>query len=101
MSEHDPQALAPTPEHELRACDPAPRLFDVENPPRLVGAEIMAQVFNIGLSAFYKNAKRGLYDVFKVKPALGPQCYSGILLARWLKGESLYLPTFGAKRKRA
>ena len=75
--------------------------FDVDNPPRLIGADVMASVFGIGVSAFYKNAKRGLYDVFKVNPALGPKCYSGILLARYLKGEPLYVPTFGAKRKKS
>ena len=84
----------------LDTVTPSTPLFDVENPPRLIGAETMANVFNISLSRFYKNAKRGLYDAFKVNPVLGPKCYSGILLAQYLKGEPMFERTFGASRKR-
>ena len=102
MSREQPtQPIASTPKQEARALDAAHCLFDVNHPPRLIGADVMAAVFGIGVSAFYKNAKLGKYDVFKVDPPCGPKCYSGILLARYLKGESLYVPTFGARRKRA
>jgi hypothetical protein len=66
----------------------------------LLSAREFAALLGIGVSAFYKNAKRGLYDDFKVSPVIGPRCYSGVLITRWLAGEPLYVPTFG-KRTRA
>jgi len=64
-----------------------------------LGPAEMAAIFNLTYSGFHKNAARGLYDVFKVNPPLGPKQYSGILITRWLAGEPLYVPTFGRKRK--
>ena len=60
----------------------------------------LGAIFGLTYSGFYKNAKRGLYDVFKVNPPLGQRCYSGVLVTRYLQGEPLYVPTFG-RRKRA
>lgn len=91
---------APAIQNERRPTDAGDGAFNVEHPPALIGAAVLAAVFGIGVSQVHKNAKRGLYDAFKVTPALGPKCYSGILLARYLKGEPLYVPTFG-RRKRA
>lgn len=99
--EQTTQTLAPEAKQELRAVDPPHRLFDVNNPSPLVGATVLAEVFAIGVSQVHKNAKRGLYEMFEVKPALGPKRWSGILLAQYLKGRPLYVPTFGARRKRA
>lgn len=64
-----------------------------------LGPTEMAAIFGLGYSGFHKNEKRGLYDVFKVNPALGPRCYSGVLVHRYLSGEPLYIPTFGKRRR--
>ena len=52
----------------------------------------------IGISAFYKNAKRGKYDFLEPRPTMKPKRYSGVLVARYLKGEPVYVPTFGRRR---
>lgn len=89
--------------------EPAKR--DIANDPRaaaialaktgaLLGPTDLGAIFGLTYSGFYKNAKRGLYDVFKVNPPLSQRCYSGVLVTRYLQGEPLYVPTFG-RRKRA
>ena len=55
----------------------------------LLGPTEMGLIFGVGYSAFYKNQKRGLYDDFKTTPPLGPRCYSGTLVARFLDGEDI------------
>jgi len=75
-----------------------PIVFDPDHPEPLIGADVMAHVFQIGVSQFYKNEQRGLYDIFKVDPPLGPKRFSGIKLARYVKGEPLYIPTFGRRK---
>jgi len=64
----------------------------------LLSAAELAAIFRIKLPTFYGNAKRGLYDVFKVNPALGPRCYSGVLVCRYLDGEVLYERSFGRRK---
>jgi hypothetical protein len=59
----------------------------------------LAAIVGIKPATFYANAKRGLYDVFKVNPPLGHRCYSGVLVCRWLDGEPLYVPTFGRRKR--
>ncbi len=65
-----------------------------------IGAEEFAAILRIGPSAFHRNAKRGLYDSFKLDPVLGPKCFSGVLVTRWLNGERLVEMSFGRKRVR-
>ncbi len=68
----------------------------------LLGPTEVAAIFRIGHSRFHTLDRSGAFDHFKVRPAIGPKCFSGALLARYLAGEPLYVPTFGAKRpKRA
>lgn len=57
----------------------------------------MAALFREGLSQFYKKAKVGVYDDFKLKTVTGPKCYSGVLVSRHFHGLPLYEPTFGRK----
>jgi hypothetical protein len=73
-------------------------LGDLDQLPALLSAKEMAALFRIGVSHFHKLAKRGAFDKFKVVPAIGPKCYSGVLVARYLKGEAVYTPSFGRKR---
>ncbi len=66
----------------------------------LLGANEMSAIFGIGLSGFHRNAKRGLYDQFKVQPPLGPRCYSGFLVTLYVRGERVATHTFGRKALR-
>lgn len=63
-----------------------------------LSAPEMAALFREGLSQFYKKAKVGVYDVFKLETVTGPKCYSGVRVARHFRGLPLYEPTFGRKR---
>jgi hypothetical protein len=84
------------------AAVPAPTAYTAgETLPALLGPSDMMRLWRIGRSEFFKLKKAGAFDAFLVRPAVGPKCYSGILVQRYLNGESLYIPTFGAKRKRA
>lgn len=64
----------------------------------LLGAGQMAAIFGIGPTQFTKLHNQGAFDLFKVKPAIGRKCFSGVLVTKYLAGESVYLPTFGRKR---
>lgn len=80
------------------ACKLPHHLRDLDHLPALLSAHELAALLRIGRSHFYKQAKRGVFDFLKVKPVTGPKCYSGVLVTRYLKGESVYVPTFGRKR---
>jgi len=62
-----------------------------------LSAAELAAIFRVGISQFYKNAKRGQYDRLRLKPAMGTKAYSGILTWRYLNDEPLYVPTFGKR----
>lgn len=47
----------------------------------------MQILFGLSQSGYYKHAKRGNFDRFKTRPAIGPRCFSGTKVARYLKGE--------------
>jgi hypothetical protein len=64
----------------------------------LLGPRDMAAIFKIKYSRFNALDKQHAWDQFKVRPAVGPRCYSGYLVSRYLKGEAVYAPTFGKKR---
>lgn len=68
------------------------------NLPALCGPREICALWGITPSRFYKLNKRGAYDRFKVTPAIGPRCYSGVLVAKYLSGEPLVIPSFGRKR---
>jgi hypothetical protein len=64
----------------------------------LLGPTELAAILQIKKSRFHVLAKTGAFDHLKVRPAIGPRCYSGVLVTRWLQGEPVYEPTFGRKR---
>jgi len=66
----------------------------------LLGPTEFAAILQIKKSRFHVLAKAGAFDAFKVRPALGPKCYSGVLITRWLQGEAV-APTFGRSRRHA
>jgi hypothetical protein len=55
----------------------------------LLNAAEMARLWDITVSQFYKLAKTGAFDVFKVTPSIGPRRYSKRLVERYLAGEPL------------
>lgn len=66
-------------------AEPKPDLLEQCGP--LLNASEMARIWVITPSQFYKLAKTGAFDCFKVTPAIGPRCYSKALVARYLAGE--------------
>lgn len=76
----------------------AAQLHELNVLPLLLGVRDLGRLFSIGRSQVHKLAKSGAFDVFKVHPAIGPRCYSRVLVARYLLREPLYVPTFGKKR---
>lgn len=58
----------------------------------------LAAILQIGKSACYRNAKVGTYDFLKLVPSVGPRCYSGVKVQRWLNGEPVEQPSFGRRR---
>ena len=68
----------------------------------LLGPHDMAVIFGIGGARFSRLNAAGHFDQFKVKPALGRRCFSGVLVQRYLNGGDLgvYVSSFGARRVR-
>ena len=64
----------------------------------LIGPLDMAAIFGVSTSRFYELNRAGSFDAFKVKPAIGPRCFSGELVTRYLSGDPLFATTFGKKR---
>lgn len=100
MIEQPLEALAPSPEQPVRPPNAAHRGFDVEHPTPLVGAETIAAIWGVSVSQIYRRIRNGEFDAFKTKPPIGPKCFSGILLAQYLKGEPLFESRFFGKSKR-
>jgi hypothetical protein len=58
-------------------------------------------ILRIKHSRFHLLAKAGAFDQFKLRPALGTKCYSGVLVSQYINGQAVYDPSFGRKRRRA
>lgn len=88
-------------QHALGARDTAQQPLTVAEAlalPALVGPDLMQRLFQVGHSRFARLNREGAYDFLKVTPAVGPKCFSGVLIARYLCQEPIYLPSFGRKR---
>lgn len=74
--------------------------FDVDHPAALVSAKDLADVWQLSVSQIHRHIKRGDFDFLRPTNgiAVGSKCFSGILLARYLKREPLYEPVFGRRR---
>lgn len=68
----------------------------------LLNARELARLFGLTEGQFYKRAKLGDFERFKVDPPMGQRCYSKALITRYLNGERIDEPsrTFGRKRAR-
>ncbi len=68
-----------------------------------LNAKEFALIRRLDVSTFHKKAKLGAFDEFLLRPALGTKRYSGVLVARWLRGEVLEesapARVFGRKRR--
>lgn len=81
-----------------RPATPRLSVEDALNLPALCGSKEMAALWGITPSQFHRWNRKGAYEKFKVRPAIGPRCFSGLLIGRYLAGEALIVPTFGKKR---
>ncbi len=100
---HDP-AVACVACHELNPSRRGMAPLTVEEAlalPALVGPEMISRIWgHRSPSQFHRLDKQGAFDFLKVTPAVGPKRFSGVLIARYLCGEPLYIPTFGRKGAR-
>jgi hypothetical protein len=64
----------------------------------LLGPDDLRAILGMRPTQFYKRKKHGEFDRFLVRHPIGARCYSGVLVHRYVSGEALYEPTFGAKR---
>jgi len=64
----------------------------------LLGPADLRVILGVGPTQFYARKKRGEFDRFLVRNPIGARCYSGTLVHRYVTGEPVYEPTFGARR---
>lgn len=64
----------------------------------LLGPADLMAIFQISYATFNRRRARGEFKHLMVRPAVGAHCYSGVLVTRYLRGEPVYEPSFGAKR---
>lgn len=104
MAQPSTQPLDAQPEQPLRAVDPKVQPLTVAEAlalPALNGPATICRLWNFThRSAFYRLNKEGAFDFLKVTPAVGPRCFSGVLIARYLCAEPLFVPSFGRKGAR-
>lgn len=74
-------------------------LRDLDHLPRVLGPAEIAALWGISAREFYRRKNRGIFDFLKLHQETGPRCYSGVLVGRYLKGEPVYVPSFGRKRR--
>jgi len=63
----------------------------------LLGPRDIAAIWGFGHSRFAVLNAQGAFDFLKVSPAIGPRCFSGVKVTRYLAGEPLERPVFGRK----
>lgn len=67
-----------------------------------LSAQEFALIRRLSISRFNRLERRGAFEDFLLRPAFGPRRYSGVLVARWLRGEvvdaAVATRTFGRKR---
>jgi hypothetical protein len=68
----------------------------------LLGPMDVAALMGRGPSSFNALNAQGVYDFLKVRPAIGPKCFSGTKVYRYIQGEPMIdEPVFGRKRRQA
>lgn len=64
----------------------------------LLDAGDLAAIFRLSVGYVRRRSAVGDFDVFLVKPVIGPRRYSGVLVHRAITGAAVYTPTFGRRR---
>jgi hypothetical protein len=64
----------------------------------LLGPLDLMLILHISEATFYRRKARGEFKRFEVRPPIGSHCYAGTLVHRYVSGEAVFEPTFGAKR---
>lgn len=87
--------------HDLSERTNEPRLSvdQALHLPALLSVRELAPLWGVSVSQMHFLNRRCALDAFKVHPAIGPRCFSGVLIGRYLSGEPLVIPTFGRKRR--
>jgi hypothetical protein len=65
----------------------------------LLGPADIQAIWRIGRTQFFRLNRLHAFDQFKVFPAVGPKCFSGTRVTRYLAGEALD-SSFGRRRAR-
>lgn len=67
----------------------------------LLGPMDIAGIWRIGRTRFNVMNRAGAFDLFKVTPAIGPRCFSGVKVHRYVQGERIEAPLAftGGKRR--
>jgi hypothetical protein len=55
----------------------------------LLGPADIQAIWRIGPTQFHRLNKLHAFDSFRVHPVVGPKCYSGTLVTRYLAGEPI------------
>jgi hypothetical protein len=79
----------------------SPHAFDPLDPTTweaLLGPTEMGRIWRVGKSQFHRLNQQGAFDQFKVRPAIGPKCYSAALVKRYLTGEPVFAKSFASQR---
>lgn len=71
----------------LQAVRGAGRMRAGDALPARLYAEDMMRIFNLKKSRFYELAKRGRFERFEQRPAIGRPSWSGALVQKYLDGE--------------
>ena len=56
----------------------------------LLGPADIQAIFQIRKSRFYQLEAEHAFDQFRVHPPIGPKCFSGRLITRYLKGKPVH-----------
>jgi len=55
-------------------------------------------ILRMSKTTFARHLAAGAFDKFRLAPQIGRPLFSGVLVARYLAGDPLYIPTFGRRR---
>lgn len=66
----------------------------------LLGPTDLMAILDIKKTRYHELEKIGAFDHLRVRPAIGPKCFSGTLVWRWLQGQPVFEPSFGRTRVR-
>jgi hypothetical protein len=66
---------------------------------QLLGPSDIGAIFGIGPSQFHHRNALGHFDRLKVTTPIGPRCFSGLRVYRFVNGDDAVPSAFGQKRR--